>query len=89
MAVKVARAPASSAASGSPLEWPPAWGLGLGRRHTAGQIGRRPRLAPAHAGTCCWKRVSTMCSAARSARATMVEVGLTPLEVTKQLPSTT
>src|SRR5207253_7600623 len=57
-------------------------------------VRRNPRrgLRPGrrrHAGTCWLKRVSTMWSAARSASATIVEVGLTPEEVTKQLPSTT
>ncbi len=42
-----------------------------------------------HAGTCCSKRVSTMWSAARSAIATIVDVGFTPDEVTKHEPSTT
>ena len=57
-------------------------------RHRAPRAGRRPRCRR-HAGTCCSNRVSTMWSAARSAIATIVEVGFTPDEVTKHEPSTT
>ena len=46
-------------------------------------------LAAGHHGTTCSCRVATMRSAARSARAQIVDVGLTPPDVTKQLPSTT
>ena len=47
------------------------------------------RVTHCTAGTCWLKRVSTMWSAARSAIATIVEVGLTPDDVTKHEPSTT
>ena len=50
---------------------------------------RGVQTALAHSGTCCSKRVSTMWSAARSASATIDDVGFTPAEVTNELPSTT
>ena len=54
-----------------------------------GSDGAADALAGRHAGTCWLKRVSTMWSAARRASAQIVDVGFTPAEVTKQLPSTT
>src|SRR6476661_3460075 len=58
-------------------------------RHRSQRRALVRRQVGGHAGTRCSKRVSTMWSAARRAMATIVEVGLTPDDVTKQLPSTT
>src|SRR5215207_4559003 len=62
--------------------------VGARRRHAAFEVRRGSGLLR-HAGTCWSMRVSTMCSAARRAMATIVEVGFTPDEVTKHEPSTT
>ena len=59
--------------------------LSLAQRATLAAVAGRG----VHAGACCSKRVSIMWSAARSAIETIVDVGFTPVDVTKHDPSTT